>query len=190
YRRELLHIVASDLTGAVDVETAMKRLSELADATLCAALAIARTEQPGNAATCTLAVIAMGKCGGRELNYVSDVDVVFVCEPVGEADTEVAIRAGTALAARMMEICGQVAWPVDAALRPEGSRGALVRTLSSHLAYYRKWAKTWEFQALLKARPAAGDRALGERWLAALQPLIWHAAARPEAVDEVRAMRR
>ena len=70
-------------------------------------------------------------------------------------------RAGTTVAARLIEICGQVAWPVDAALRPEGSRGPLVRTLASHQAYYRRWARTWEFQALLKARPAAGDLALG-----------------------------
>ncbi len=190
YRRRLLRIVGADLTGAADVEVTMRRLTELADATLATALAIAQAEQPAHAAAAKLAVIAMGKCGGRELNYVSDVDVVFVCEPAGGAETEAAIRAGSALAARMMEVCGVVAWPVDAALRPEGSRGALVRTLASHVAYYRKWAKTWEFQALLKARPAAGDFALGERWLDALQPLIWHAAERPEAVEEVRAMRR
>ncbi|GGM66147.1 bifunctional [glutamine synthetase] adenylyltransferase/[glutamine synthetase]-adenylyl-L-tyrosine phosphorylase [Dactylosporangium sucinum] len=191
YRRELLRIVAADLTAAADVEVTMRRLSELADATLVAALGIAVAEAPDHAAACRLAVIAMGKCGGQELNYVSDVDVVFVAEPSSEdVEVEAAMRAGSALAARMMEICGFVAWPVDAALRPEGSRGALVRTIASHLAYYKKWAKTWEFQALLKARPAAGDLALGERWLAELQPLIWAAAERPEAVDEVRAMRR
>ncbi|WP_432977624.1 bifunctional [glutamine synthetase] adenylyltransferase/[glutamine synthetase]-adenylyl-L-tyrosine phosphorylase [Dactylosporangium sp. CA-233914] len=188
YRRELLRIVAADLTAAADVEVTMRRLTELADATLQAALAIAVAERGSDEVR--LAVVAMGKCGGCELNYVSDVDVVFVAEPVGETDTETAMRAGSALAARMMEICGFVAWPVDAALRPEGSRGALVRTVASHLAYYRKWAKTWEFQALLKARPAAGDLELGQHWLAELQPLIWSAAERPEAVDEVRAMRR
>ena len=89
-----------------------------------------------------------------------------------------------------MHICGLVAWPVDAALRPEGSRGPLVRTLASHLAYYQRWARTWEFQALLKARPAAGDLALGGEWLDALAPLVWRAAERPEAVEDVRAMRR
>ena len=69
--------------------------------------------------------------------------------PAGDED----LTAGTTVAARLIEICGQVAWPVDAALRPEGSRGPLVRTLASHQAYYRRWARTWEFQALLKARP-------------------------------------
>jgi glutamate-ammonia-ligase adenylyltransferase len=195
YRRSLMRIVADDLADGVDLEHTMAALSALADATLEAALAMAAAEHPEYAKVCRLAVIAMGKCGGRELNYVSDVDVVFVAEPGNVdggdgADQEAALRAAAVLASRMIHICGQVAWPVDAALRPEGSRGPLVRTLASHLAYYRKWAKTWEFQALLKARPAAGDRALGQEWLDALQPLIWHAAERPEAVDEVRKMRR
>jgi len=195
YRRELMRTVAADLTGAIDVDTVMARLSSLADATLNAALAIASVERPDAAAACRLAVVAMGKCGGGELNYISDVDVVFVAEPAdgnGGTGTAVddALRAANSLASRMIGICAEVAWPVDAALRPEGNRGPLTRTLASHLAYYRKWAKTWEFQALLKARPAAGDLALGEQWLAELQPLIWHAAERPEAVEEVRAMRR
>jgi len=169
YRRSLLRIAAGDLTGALDVEQTMTALSALADATLQAAYRLACAERgvpvsgPGSP---DLAVVAMGKCGGRELNYVSDVDVIFVCA------TDEDLPAATAVAARLMAICGLVAWPVDAALRPEGSQGPLVRTLASHLAYYQRWARTWEFQALLKARPAAGDLALGEQWLAALQPLI------------------
>jgi glutamate-ammonia-ligase adenylyltransferase len=183
YRRSLLRIAAGDLTGELDVEQTMAALSRLADATLRATLILAAEAVPGSTPD-RLAVIVMGKCGGCELNYVSDVDVIFVC------GTDDDLPATTPLAIKLMEICGQVAWPVDAALRPEGSRGALVRTLASHLAYYKRWARTWEFQALLKARPAAGDIALGERWLAELQPLIWHAAERPEAVEDIRTSRR
>ncbi|MBT8225953.1 MAG: bifunctional [glutamine synthetase] adenylyltransferase/[glutamine synthetase]-adenylyl-L-tyrosine phosphorylase [Dactylosporangium sp.] len=189
YRRALMRIVVADLTGAYDVEMTMGRLSALADATLAAALRLATRERPGDAAACRLAVIAMGKCGGLELNYVSDVDVVFVAEPAGTEDPEAALRAASTLSIRLMHICALVAWPIDAALRPEGHQGALVRTLASYRAYYTKWAKTWEFQALLKARPAAGDADLGRRWLAELQPLIWQAAERPQAVEDVRAMR-
>ena len=177
YRRRLLRIAAADLTGRSDVERTMTELSTLADGTLRAAYGLAGAA-PG------LAVIAMGKCGGGELNYVSDVDVIFV------AAEDAGLGPATATAARLMEICGQVAWPVDAALRPEGGSGPLVRTLASHVAYYRKWARTWEFQALLKARPAAGDTGLAAEWLAALQPFVWQAAERPEAVDDIRAMRR
>ena len=89
-----------------------------------------------------------------------------------------------------MRICRSVAWEVDAALRPEGRDGPLVRTLASHEAYYRRWASTWEFQALLKARPAAGDLDLGRRYPTVIAPMVWAAAERPDFVADVRAMRR
>src|SRR5215207_9776526 len=138
----------------------------------------------------------MGKCGGRELNYVSDVDVVFVAETgngaeePGDGAEEAALRTATALATELVRVCGRVAWPVDAALRPEGKMGPLVRTLASHEAYYRRWARTWEFQALLKARPVAGDLALGAGYVRRLAPLVWTAAEREDFVADVQAMRR
>jgi glutamate-ammonia-ligase adenylyltransferase len=184
YRISLLRIAAADLTGSRGLEPTMAALSRLADETLAAAYAIAVSGLPRGTPEPRLAVVAMGKCGGNELNYVSDVDVIFVAR--GDED----LSAGTTVAARLIEVCGQVAWPVDAALRPEGSRGPLVRTLASHQAYYRRWARTWEFQALLKARPAAGDTALAAEWIDDLAPLVWHAAERPEAVEDVRDMRR
>ncbi|MFU8873082.1 bifunctional [glutamine synthetase] adenylyltransferase/[glutamine synthetase]-adenylyl-L-tyrosine phosphorylase [Micromonospora sp. SL4-19] len=184
YRLALLRIAAADLTGGRGLEQTMAALSGLADATLAAAYAIAVDELPEGTRRPRLAVVAMGKCGGEELNYVSDVDVIFV----GAEDDDLA--AATLVATRLIHICGLVAWPVDAALRPEGNRGPLVRTLASHLAYYRRWARTWEFQALLKARPAAGDLGLAREWIEALAPLVWTAAERPEAVEDVRAMRR
>jgi [glutamine synthetase] adenylyltransferase / [glutamine synthetase]-adenylyl-L-tyrosine phosphorylase len=179
YRRELLRIAADDLTGVADVDATMAALSGLADATLQAAFVLA-----GGGPETRLAVVAMGKCGGNELNYVSDVDVIFVSADHDDPATS------TPVAVALMQICGEVAWPVDAALRPEGGRGPLVRSLAGHRAYYKKWARTWEFQALLKARPAAGDLALGAEWQESLQELIWHAAERPEAVADIRAMRR
>ena len=184
YRIALLRIAAADLTGSRGLEPTMAALSRLADETLGAAYAIALAGLPAGTPEPRLAVVAMGKSGGNELNYVSDVDVIFVA--AGDED----LSAATTVAARLIEVCGQVAWPVDAALRPEGSRGPLVRTLASHQAYYRRWARTWEFQALLKARPAAGDLALAQEWIDDLAPLVWHAAERPEAVDDVRDMRR
>ena len=81
-------------------------------------------------------------------------------------------------------------WPVDAALRPEGKQGPLVRTVSSHAEYYKRWAKTWEFQALLKARPVAGDIALGDEYVAMVSPMVWSAAERDGFVEDVQAMRR
>ncbi|MEU3728524.1 bifunctional [glutamine synthetase] adenylyltransferase/[glutamine synthetase]-adenylyl-L-tyrosine phosphorylase [Streptomyces sp. NPDC033538] len=196
YRRCLLSIAARDVCGTIDVAETAAELADLATATLRAALALAEADAPGDAALCRLAVIAMGKCGGHELNYVSDVDVIFVGEPAEGVDDEArAMRAATAIASHLMRICSETTvegsiWPVDANLRPEGRNGPLVRTLSSHLAYYQRWAKTWEFQALLKARPVAGDPVLGAEYVAALQPLVWQAADRENFVPDVQKMRR
>ncbi|WP_328889350.1 bifunctional [glutamine synthetase] adenylyltransferase/[glutamine synthetase]-adenylyl-L-tyrosine phosphorylase [Streptomyces sp. NBC_00316] len=195
YRRCLLAIAARDVCGTTDVAETAAELADLATATLRAALAIARTAAPEDAAVCRLAVIAMGKCGGHELNYVSDVDVIFVAEPLDGAEESKAVQGATRLAAHMMRICSDTTvegtiWPVDANLRPEGRNGPLVRTLSSHLAYYQRWAKTWEFQALLKARPVAGDPELGAEYVDAVSPLVWQAADRENFVGDVQKMRR
>ncbi|MFI9752389.1 bifunctional [glutamine synthetase] adenylyltransferase/[glutamine synthetase]-adenylyl-L-tyrosine phosphorylase [Streptomyces collinus] len=195
YRRCLLSIAARDVCGTTGVAQSAAELADLATATLRAALAIAEAAAPEDAEQCRLAVIAMGKCGGHELNYVSDVDVIFVGEATEGTDETKAVRAATRLASHMMRICSETTvegsiWPVDANLRPEGRNGPLVRTLSSHLAYYQRWAKTWEFQALLKARPVAGDLGLGEEYVAAVQPLVWKAAERENFVPDVQKMRR
>jgi glutamate-ammonia-ligase adenylyltransferase len=196
YRRCLLELAARDLSGAVAVDEVAGELADLAGATLTAALAVARAGLPADAAPCRLAVIGMGKCGGRELNYVSDVDVVYVAEPAEGAESEdAALKTATALAAGLARVCSETTsegaiWPVDAALRPEGKSGPLVRTLASHEAYYKRWAKPWEFQALLKARPVAGDLELGQQWIDTVAPLVWSAGERPGFIDEVRAMRR
>ncbi|MFB6619790.1 bifunctional [glutamine synthetase] adenylyltransferase/[glutamine synthetase]-adenylyl-L-tyrosine phosphorylase [Streptomyces sp. NPDC085524] len=195
YRRCLLSIAARDVCGTIDVAETAAELADLATATLRAALRIASAAAPEDAAQCRLAVIAMGKCGGNELNYVSDVDVIFVGEAVNGTDEHKALQAATRLASHLMRICSETTvegtiWPVDANLRPEGRNGPLVRTLSSHLAYYQRWAKTWEFQALLKARAVAGDPDLGAEYVDAISPLVWQAAERENFVADVQKMRR
>ncbi|MFF2572391.1 bifunctional [glutamine synthetase] adenylyltransferase/[glutamine synthetase]-adenylyl-L-tyrosine phosphorylase [Streptomyces sp. NPDC058084] len=195
YRRCLLAIAARDVCGTIDVAQTAAELADLATATLRAALALARAAAPEDAAQCRLSVIAMGKCGGHELNYVSDVDVIFVGEAADGVDEAKALQAATRLASHLMRICSETTvegtiWPVDANLRPEGRNGPLVRTLSSHLAYYQRWAKTWEFQALLKARAVAGDQELGAAYIEAVSPLVWQAAERENFVADVQKMRR
>ncbi|GAC69481.1 glutamate-ammonia-ligase adenylyltransferase [Gordonia soli NBRC 108243] len=189
YRDLVLQLAAHDVAPTVEDEPVMwlsevgGRLSDLADAALTASLAVAIAEVCGDdPLSVRLAVIAMGKCGARELNYVSDVDIVFVSEP---ADGTSARIAG-----ELMRVGSMAFFEVDAALRPEGKAGALTRTLESHLAYYNRWAKTWEFQALLKARAMTGDLALAQQYIDAVEPLIWHAAEREDFVPEVQSMRR
>ncbi|MFF0340380.1 bifunctional [glutamine synthetase] adenylyltransferase/[glutamine synthetase]-adenylyl-L-tyrosine phosphorylase [Kribbella sp. NPDC004875] len=198
YRRLLLRLAARDLAEGLLVDEVAAVLADLAGGALETALHIARNEyfaaHPG-AADCRLAIIAMGKCGGRELNYVSDVDVLFVAEPHDGEPEAPALKTATQLAAATMRICSAhtgegTLWPVDAALRPEGKSGPLVRTLDSHLAYYQRWAKTWEFQALLKARPVAGDAVLGREYAEKVGKLAWSAADRDGFVADVQAMRR
>ncbi len=195
YRRALLHLAGRDLTHVMTLEEVAAELADLASAALETGLAIARAEMGEQAGLCRLAVIGMGKCGGRELNYVSDVDVIFVAEPAPGQDEDAALRAATKLASGMINACSAstvegALWEVDANLRPEGRMGPLVRTLASHEAYYERWAKTWEFQALLKARPVAGDRELGREYVERLATQVWHAAEKDNFVENVQAMRR
>lgn len=196
YRDRLLVLGALDVASTVENEPVLPfvevaaHLSDLADAALGAAMTVATRVVCEDGVQPRLAVIAMGKCGARELNYVSDVDVIFVGESVPDGDGDDNLATATRVAGEMMQFAADAFFEVDAALRPEGKRGQLVRTLESHVAYYQRWAKTWEFQALLKARPAAGDAELGKAYIEALMPMVWTACEREDFVPEVQAMRR
>ncbi len=213
YRRLLAGIAVYDLTRADAVEgvdAIAAGLADLAGAALDAALAAARrfiarpdegSAPPGRfpapeVAATRLAIIGMGKAGARELNYVSDVDVIFVAESADEAivSTPRSLEIATRLAMLTMRVIGEAGiepplWEVDPNLRPEGKDGALVRTLESHLQYYDRWAKSWEFQALLKARPLAGDAELGARYAAGVAPKVWTSSSRAGFVESVQRMR-
>lgn len=204
YRRSLAEIAAIDLSTAEPasrIAAISAALADAAGAALEASVAVARarvaaTVPADQVALTQLAIIGMGKAGARELNYVSDVDVIFVGGTADESllAEERAIDIATRLARETIKGISGIEvepplWEVDANLRPEGKQGALVRSLASHLAYYDRWAKSWEFQALLKARPIAGDETLGEAYLEAVQPMIWSSAAREDFVDSVQRMR-
>ena len=220
YRAALTKIALVDVCSPDPVElmpTVGRHLADLAAAALEGALAIARTEvaeglggglcsAPARGASVDaldLAIIGMGKCGARELNYISDVDVVYVIasvpaselpegvEPLTEQDC---VQIGTELVHALTKTIMAPAaepplWEVDANLRPEGKDGPLVRTVESYVRYYKRWAENWEFQALLKARPIAGSAHLGEKYARAIEPFVWESAARDSFVESVQAMR-
>lgn len=186
-------------------------LSDAADAALEAALAVAYSMVEGSEG-CRFSIIGMGKLGARELNYMSDCDLIYAVAPAptagaaGDSATpagETALsadalnRVGTRIATSLQRVCQDVMpgvtepalWQIDGALRPEGKAGQLVRTVDSHKAYYEKWADNWEFQALLKARPVAGDPALGQEYLDAMTPFVWMASKRPNFVSDCQKMR-
>jgi glutamate-ammonia-ligase adenylyltransferase len=160
---ELLRIAAIDLAGQVTLETVGGALTELADGLLRAA-----TEQAG--LDNEIAVIGMGKLGARELNYGSDIDIVLV----GSGDPQPLL---TLL---------RPAWRTDLDLRPEGRSGPVVRSLASYEVYWDRWAQTWEFQALLKARACAGDRDLGASFAKSASGRVW---GRSVGADELRSLR-
>ena len=208
YRRRLAELAAFDLEQGDPVaglDRIARTLAHLAAAALEASLAVARGMCSGAVAAhgvfpvdevraTKLAVIGMGKAGAGELNYVSDVDVIFVAEGDDDLSAGRAVDIATRLAVLMMRGLNQPSlepelWEVDPNLRPEGKSGALVRSLESHIAYYDRWAKSWEFQALLKARPLAGDLELGSRYVDAVAPKVWTSASRENFVESVQRMR-
>ncbi|MFI5047984.1 MAG: bifunctional [glutamine synthetase] adenylyltransferase/[glutamine synthetase]-adenylyl-L-tyrosine phosphorylase, partial [Acidimicrobiia bacterium] len=165
--------------GVADMPAVGRELAALAGVALDAALR--RTS-----ADADVAIIGMGKLGGRELNYSSDVDVLFV----HDGNRQEAERAAREVLATMSAPSPDgIVFRTDANLRPEGRSGPLTRTIESYGAYYEQWGRTWEFQALLKARPAAGNLALGERFSVLTSPYVWPDALDPDAVREIRAMK-
>jgi glutamate-ammonia-ligase adenylyltransferase len=178
-RRELLRIAVRDLLGIADMPAVGRELAALAQVCVEGALELVDPDT-------TMTVIGMGKFGGRELNYASDIDVLFV----HDGDADVAERAARALLAIMSTPSEDgIVFRTDANLRPEGRQGPLTRTLASYTAYYDDWARVWEFQALVKARPVAGDRELGERFMEVATPRVWPEKLDPDAIREIRAMK-
>ena len=199
YRNLLVTIAAWDLSqpSAVGVvDRVGQALADLTDATVDAAIGLARaslTAPAEEVAGTRFTVIGMGKTGARELNYISDVDVIFVCEANGIEDHR-AVDIATKIARSTIAVINEPGiepplWELDANLRPEGAKGALVRTLESHVAYYERWAENWEFQALLKARPMAGDMELGDRYIEAMSTFVWSSSSRPGFVESAQKMR-
>lgn len=160
---EVLRVAALDLSGRARLETVGAALADLADGLLQAAVDASGLGDD-------LAVVAMGKLGARELNYGSDIDIVLV----GRGDPQ-----------RLLALARE-AWRTDLGLRPEGRAGPLVRSLASYIAYWDRWAETWEFQALLKARPAAGQPELGRQFADEAARRVW---GRPLGADELRSLR-
>jgi glutamate-ammonia-ligase adenylyltransferase len=178
-RRSLLRVAARDLDGAPLVEV-VREISDVAVA--CLAEACDR-EAPGAG----FAVIALGKLGGSELNYASDVDLVFIHEGGGAARQ----REAELVASRLIRLLSEptedgIALRVDSALRPGGRAAPLSRSLEATLDYYARWSATWERQALIKARPVAGDPDLGRAFIDGVTPLVYPDELPPQSIADVR----
>jgi glutamate-ammonia-ligase adenylyltransferase len=207
--RERLRVAARELAPhGSDVDVTSRELSDLADVCIEIALAEAlswaeaRFGVPRDAAgaRCGFVVIGMGKLGGCELNAGSDVDLLLfyatdegeVVGPDGPADVtlhEYFARVSQRMTATLADVTEDgFVWRVDLRLRPEGARGPLVNSLAAAERYYETWGRTWERAALLRARPVAGDLALGREVLASLAPFVWRREVNPALADEMIAL--
>jgi glutamate-ammonia-ligase adenylyltransferase len=183
-QREELRIAARDVLGLDDEEDAValtgRELTALAEASVAAALDAVAPPVP-------FAVVAMGRFGGAELSYASDLDVLFVYEGSSAEDFSAAEETAESLLAFL---AGRTPSPriytVDLGLRPEGKQGPLARSLDGYRTYYERWALMWERQAVLRARPVAGDVDVGRRFMEIVEPHVWQ----PLTDDDVREVRR
>jgi glutamine synthetase adenylyltransferase len=181
-QQEYLRITALDLLGKVTLTETMRALSDLADVCADAALEASHRElaaQQGVTGEHGFCILAMGKWGGRELNYSSDIDPIFLYRDaprlVGAKDpTQYLLKLAEMVVKALSEPMRRgIVFRVDMRLRPEGRVGTLARSVSSALHYYETWAEPWERQAMLKARPCAGDLQVGEQFLERLQPWLY-----------------
>jgi [glutamine synthetase] adenylyltransferase / [glutamine synthetase]-adenylyl-L-tyrosine phosphorylase len=183
-QREELRIAARDVLRLYGEEDAVavtgSELTALAEGVLAAAIDALAPSLP-------FAVVAMGRFGGAELSYASDLDVLFAYEGSTSEDFRTAEETAEAL---LQFLAGRTPSPriytVDLGLRPEGKQGPLARSLEGYRTYYDRWALMWERQALLRARPIAGDADLGRRFMEIVEPHVWQ----PLTADDVREVRR
>ena len=182
-RRELLRIASRDLLGFASVEETAEELAGLAEACVEATLRDLAPSVP-------FAVMGVGRLGGRELSYASDIDVLFVYDGSGPGDFDVAEKTATRIISGIGATTAEgQTFRIDANLRPEGKQGPLARSLDGYRQYYDNWALTWEFQSLLKARPVAGDRELAERFCSMVEPYVFQDPFAEESIREVRRMK-
>ena len=202
-RRETLRIALRDLLQVAAVETTTLEMSNLAEATLQHCYEIGRDQimkpkfgTPLNeegTAPCRFAVIGMGKFGGYELNFSSDIDLIFVYSDEGQTDkgvdnSEYYARLCEFLIKAMSEVTVEgYVFRVDIRLRPESSAGVIIRSMESYESYYEGWGDLWERQALIKARPVAGDMVFGDEFIRMIQPFVYQRYLDGVTLNEIKA---
>ena len=202
-RRETLRIGLRDLLKTVDVKTTTLELSNLAEAALQHCYEIGRDQimQPKfgtplneeGTAPCRFAIIGMGKLGGYELNFSSDIDLIFVYSDDAHTDTgtdnsEYFSRLCEFIIKAMSEITPEgYVFRVDIRLRPESSAGVIIRSMESYESYYEGWGDLWERQALIKARCVAGDMAFGDEFIRMIQPFVYQRYLDGVTLGEIKA---
>jgi glutamate-ammonia-ligase adenylyltransferase len=196
-RRLALLAAIGDLAGLLDLTQVTAALTGFADRALDAAIGAALAERYPDAEPRGFAAIALGKQGGGELNYSSDIDPILIFDPETlphrerEEPGEAAVRIGRRVVELLQARDGDgYVFRVDLRLRPAPEVTPIVLPIDAALSHYESQAVAWERAAFIRARAAAGDRALGERFLDGVRPFVWRRALDFGAIGEIRAMSR
>jgi glutamate-ammonia-ligase adenylyltransferase len=198
-RRELARIGGRDLLGLTTLEETVREISVLAEGTIETALACvrARLAAEWGPVDTPFVVLGMGKLGGGELNFSSDVDLVYVYDDVrepeqsGRSAREFFERVGAEVKRALSEVTGDgFCFRVDLRLRPGGDQAPIATSLAGVLTWYETWGQTWERAAWLKARAVAGDRAFGARLLEELEPFVYRRYLDYGTLEDLKAMKR
>jgi [glutamine synthetase] adenylyltransferase / [glutamine synthetase]-adenylyl-L-tyrosine phosphorylase len=205
-QRESLRIGYNDIVRGFPLEVITQDLSDLADACVevAARLARARAEarfgapMTASGSAARFVVLGLGKLGGQELNYSSDIDLVFLYDEDGQStgpkvlsNAELFAKIGSEIVRLLANHTAMgMVYRVDMRLRPDGEQGALVRSLDATLGYYETRGRTWERQALIKCRPVAGDLALGQTFLEAITPFVYRRYLGAAEIAEIKALKR
>ena len=196
-RRLALALAVGDLAGAFSLEGVTQHLSDFADRALDAAISAAIEERTPGVEAIGFAALALGKHGSRELNYSSDIDPILIFDPetLPRRAREEAVEAAVRIARRVVELLQTIdgdgyVFRVDLRLRPAPEATPLALPVSAAIAYYESSALPWERAAFIRARAAAGDVALGERFLDTIRPFVWRRALDFGAIGEIRALSR
>jgi len=196
-RRLALALAVGDLSGLLSLETVTRHLSDFADSALDTAIRAAIAERTPDAAPTGFAALALGKHGSRELNYSSDIDPILIFDPdtLPRRAREEPVEAAVRIARRVVELLQTIdgdgyVFRVDLRLRPAPEATPLALPVSAAIAYYESSALPWERAAFIRARAAAGDTALGARFLDTIRPFVWRRALDFGAIGEIRALSR
>jgi len=209
-KRYLLRITLRDITGKTDIQSSMAELSCLAETIMDIALAWSlelNQQKFGKPAKSNIALISLGKLGGEELNYSSDVDLIAVYDnddgqtsgipnPSGITYSKISNHEFYCKAVELFNkiLSAQtddgIVYRVDLRLRPQGQKGDITIPLKAYRTYYESWGRTWERMVLIRARPVAGDKKLGQAFMKSIEPFVWKKTMDISEIDEIRAMKK
>ena len=209
-KRYLLRITLRDITGETDIQSSMDELTMLAETVIATALQWSSQYNAfryGGPSESVITLIALGKLGGEELNYSSDVDLMAVYDNDEGQTSGILNPSGIRcnrisnheFYCKVMELFSRmlssqtedgIAYRVDLRLRPQGQKGDIALPLKSYRTYYESWGRTWERMMLIRARPVAGDIELGQRFIETIRPFVWREAIDYSEIEEIRGLKK